>query len=154
MHPQGFLSWISENAPWLAQATAYKYMDAARGAGLTAWHAPEAVDALVETVLANATLASLIAEGKKMLPAPKPDPSAEDDKPSWSQMTFDAISGFSAQTEQVLSLRERMTPKQHQLACAQAYRALRELTGSPWGPTDSDDPTYMALIAELKKGGI
>lgn len=151
--PQGYLGWITTVAPWLNRATTYKYSDAATGAGFTAWTTEAEVRAWVREALAGeaVTLAGLVADGRKMLGM---KPAAAPPRPTFEQMTFDSILGFAAQSEQVLGCRQYMTPKQCRLAAAHAYRTLRELTGSPWGPSDHDDKEMLSALKESAAGGI
>ncbi len=152
-HPQGLMGWLAAAAPWLNRATAYKYMDAATGAGLTGWADLDEVRAWAERALArqdSLTLAALIAEGRKMLPSPKPQ---RPEAPGWEQLTFDSLAGWAATTDQVLSCREHMNARQSRIAQARAYEVLRELSGVPWGPADEDHPDLIAALREAKAGG-
>lgn len=155
-HPQGFLSWIKNACPWLPQATAYKYMDAAKGANMTGWASEEEVRAWAGELLAkypDLTLRSLVDDGRKLLPPP-PTPPEIPQATRWEQMTFESLIGYAAQTEQIIACRPHMSPKQLKLASARAYEVLRELTGSPWAPADEDDADLISALEEARRTGI
>lgn len=148
-HSQGFAGWVAAHLPWLARPTAYKYLDAARGAGLTAHSTEAEIDQLVAEKLAGFSLAALVAAGRKLLPPPPPEEEDEDD----GQMTFESIKGWRASSEQILALRESMTPRQIEIAVASAYELLTKLTKTPWQPADQGVAKYEALIEELRQAG-
>lgn len=151
VHPQGFAAWRAGALPWLPQPTAYKYMDAARGAGLLPTSTEAETRQLVAGLLARhdqLSLAVLVAQGRALLPPPKEEPE------NWQQLTFDSLLGFRAQCESIISHAPHMTEDQHSIACARAYRVLRELTGSPWAPADAEHETYVAVLARADAGGL
>jgi hypothetical protein len=156
VHAQGFAGWLAAVTPWLNRATAYKYMDAARGAGMTALTTEEQCRLWTGEMLGRdkeLSLAALVNAGRKLLPTAPKEPAIKDAE-RWQQMTFDSLIGFGAQTEQVIACRPHMTPKQVRLAAARAYQALRELTGSPWAPSDADDEDILRDLEEARRGGL
>lgn len=153
-HPQGFLAWLGNACPWLKEGTAYKYINAAKGAGMTAWTTEADLRKWVAELLArdeSLSLKSLIDAGKKLLPPSKEN---EGGSPDYIQLTFDSILAFGAQADSVLTHAERMTPKQRDLASAQAYRTLRELTGQAWAPSDTEHEHFARVLEEARKGGL
>jgi len=155
VHPQGYLAWLKAAAPWLARPTAYKYMDAARAAGLLPYTSEAETRAIVADLLARhdaLTLATLVAQGKALLPStPEPPKSSP---PSYQQLTFDALLGYRAQSEQLISCVTHMDPHQYRIACARAYDTLKRLTGQPWQPSDEDVPEYISILSDATAGGL
>lgn len=151
-HPQGFLSWLDHNVGWLARPTVYKYMDAARGAGLTAWSGGGEVVETVSNLLAeheSLSLAALVAQGK--LPAPADgdadgDPAPPAPKQSPEQLTFASLRDFRVSSEQVIACRDAMSPEAYQAACGRAYATLKALTGQAWQPGETDPEDYADLL--------
>jgi hypothetical protein len=155
VHPQGYLAWLKAAAPWLAQPTAYKYMDAARAAGLL----PDTSEAETRSIVADLlarhdalTLGTLVAQGKALRPS-KPD-TRNTSTPSYQQLTFDALLGYRAQSEQLISCVTHMDPHQYRIACARAYDTLKRLTGQPWQPSDEDVPEYISILSDATAGGL
>lgn len=142
-----FEGWLADEAPWLKKPTAYKYMTALRGLGLDEKATDDQVEATLDTIrhsnvevgLAQPTLASLIAsaaEPVKALPAP-PTP------PEQQEFAFmrERLKSFREETEHLLSLKDQLlaNPDLHKAACARAYAALAELTGTQWAPSEEPD---------------
>lgn len=153
-HPQGFAGWLDVAAPWLNRATAYKYMDAARGAGLTSRVTLDEVRDWTTEMLGRdpaLTLKSLVDAGRKLLPGGKEEPGAGD--PDWVQMTWDSIFALQDHRDKVLAHRDRMTPTQYKRACAEAYKTLRDLTDQPWAPSKKDHEEFIKVIEDPRKVG-
>ena len=154
-HPQGFEAWLKHSCPWLQRPTAYKYMDAAKGAGLLA-HTPESeVRSIVAGLIERhqqLSLAGLIAQGKN---PPPPDKEAKKlSGNQYQQMTFDSLLNFRAQSDQLVACRDHMSDQQYKIACARAYDTLKRLTGQPWQPADEDVPEYISVLSAVNEGGL
>lgn len=154
-HPQGFFEWVKANMPWLPRRTAYKYMDAARGAGFTAWASETEVRQWVADQLEanpDLTLKALVDTSRELLSS-KDEDADPDSERNITQLTFEALLGFRDQCEVILSHREHMDQRQREIACARAYKLLRELTGQPWAPADRDYDEFIAVLEDATAAG-
>jgi hypothetical protein len=145
-HPQGFAGWLANAIPGLNRATAYKYMDAARGAGLTPYATLDQVRDWTTELLGRdpeTNLKELVDAGRRLLPAGKEDPG---NGPDYVQLTWDAIFGLRDYRTSILSKRSQMNPVQYKRACAEAYKTLRDLTDQPWAPAKAEYDEFIAVL--------
>lgn len=150
-HPQGFAGWLGNAAPWLNRATAYKYMDAARGAGLTPYATLDQVRDWTTELLGRdpeTSLKGLVDAGRKLLP---PAPGGGNSEPDYVQMTWDSIFGLRDQRTALLARKDSMNPAQYKRACAEAYKTLADLTGQPWAPAKKDFEDYIAVLSDANR---
>ena len=141
-----FESWITNEIPWLKRPTAYRYMTAFRGLGLSEKATEEQVAFTLETLRhANQTsglpapsLASLAAAAVDRLAPPAPEPA-----PAPTQLSFDdyltTLRTFREDSELVIEQAKEMPDHLRKQAAARAYATLSALTGSPWQPADTHD---------------
>lgn len=150
-HPQGFAGWLGVASPWLNRATAYKYMDAAKGAGLTPYATLDQVRDWTTELLGRdpeTSLKSLVDAGRKLLPPGTGDGGGA---PDYVQLTWDAIFELRDHRSAILSKRDQMSPTQYKRACAEAYKTLRDLTDQPWGPADKEFEDYIAVLNDANR---
>lgn len=137
INPQGFLAWIALAVPGIAQPTAYKYMDAAKGIGLDAWSTEAEVRALVAQRLAEfdqreqrLTLGMLATQGKE---APDIDKSKG---PDHDGIKTDAIQTLFAFMDDVVSVKDAFTPVERDTVINRVAEILHRLTGKEWSPVN------------------
>lgn len=135
INPQGFLAWLSLAVPGIAQPTAYKYMDAARGIGLDAWSTEKEVRKLVAQRLAEfdqreqrLTLAMLAAQGKEGPETEKPK------GPGPDEIKTDAIQTLFTFMDDVVNVKDAFTPVERDAVINRVAEILRRLTGKEWSP--------------------
>jgi hypothetical protein len=141
-----FEGWLAAEIPWLKKPTAYKYMTAFRGLGLSEKATEEQVAFTLETLrhanqgagLPAPSLASLAAAAVDRLAPPAPEPA-----PAPTQLSFDdyltTLRTFREDSELVIEQAKEMPDHLRKQAAARAYATLVELTGSPWQPADTHD---------------
>lgn len=137
-HPQGYLAWLKLALPWLAQPTAYKYMDAARGCGLTAWATEDETRTAVASRLQAYEAEQKQLTLKALADAGREKPANLDDQPPSAanvQLTFDDFLGFRAAATDLLSKRDLMTPAVYNTLTDETRRLLENLTGERWEST-------------------
>lgn len=141
INPQGFLAWLKEALPWCAQPTAYKYIDAAKGAGFTAYSTEAEVRKRITAWIKDwqkrhgkaLTLAALVAQGKTV----DPDQDTVDkDKqgPSIDKLKYEAIQEFSAHAEQLAAVKDHFSPAEHEAVTNKLANTLHQITGYEWSP--------------------
>ena len=138
-----FKDWLGQSAPRLKEATAYKYMAAARGLGLDAGSEPPAIDAALAKHKRMPTLSELMALGGG---APK---QIEAGGQMRLDLVFEGMKGFRESAERLVLLKDQMDPRRYKVAVARVYATLKELTGCAWKPADraDDDPDDIDLSA-------
>jgi len=139
--PEGFKGWLSIDAQWLKEPTAYKYMTAVCGMGLDHNSTEKQVAAALKLLLRKGpvTIAGLRAAALQPLGPPPPEPK------KLEQQEFDflrqSLSAFREETESLCRLKEKLDayPDFKRAATARLYSALVELTGTNWAPSDEPD---------------
>jgi len=142
----GFEPWLESECPWLKKPTAYKYMTAVRGLGLSYTATEKQVAHALKMRLrrGEVTLKSLCDASVEALGPPKPP------EPDMQQSEFDFIcdglKAFRVQGESICALKVQLesNPELYKVACARAYTILYELTGTNWKP--SDEPDDLAFV--------
>lgn len=137
-----FGGWLAESAPFLAEATAYKYMSAFRGLGLPEDCTEADVDAAIAAFTTPPSLAGLIAAATERLAPPSEPPAPP------HQLTFDDYVATLKQLREDADLaieqsKDMPEPLRKQLV-ARFYASLHALTGTHWQP--SDDPHELGTI--------
>jgi hypothetical protein len=143
---EGFEGWLATECPWLKKPTAYKYMTALKGLGLSESSTEADVEQAVQQNLriGPVTIASLCAAAVEAIGPPPPPP--ETLQQSEFNFLRDGLKDFREQAEHLLALKTQLTghPDMMRAAQARAYSILFELTGTNWRP--SDEPDALALI--------
>lgn len=136
IHPQGFLSWLSIALDGVAQPTAYKYMDAAKGIGLDAWSTEQEVRKLVAQRLQEfdarqipLTLGMLAAQGKTVEPG-----ETTKGKSTVQEIKTDAVQTLFTFMDEVVNVKDALTPIEHDAVVNRLAEILRRLTGKEWNP--------------------
>ncbi len=138
----GFKGWLLSIGTQLKEPVSYKYMTAVRGLGLD----HQATDRDIARELKrrekageDVTLVSLMAAAVQRIGPPEETP------PPSEQQEFafmkERLKSYREETEHLLSIKDqlRANPDLFKAACARAYAALAELTGTQWAPSDEAD---------------
>ena len=137
----GFSGWLKRETPWMKETTAYKYMNAVKGLGLSHSSTDEDVaEALAQHRRVGQVTHKMLCDAaaeivKPQLPPAKPD----------HQLEFEFLRGelhaFAVQSNNILAIADQLKgiPQMHKAACARAYSMLRDLTGTDWQPSDIPD---------------
>lgn len=141
-----FKDWLSTDAQWLKEGTAYKYMNAVRGLGLDHTATEKQVAAALKIQLRKGpvSIASLCSAALEAVIPAAPEPK------KLEQQEFDflrqSLSAFREETESLCRLKEKLDayPDFKRAATARLYSALVELTGTNWAP--SDEPDSLASV--------
>lgn len=141
LYDGGFKGWLSAEAEWLKEPTAYKYMTAVRGLGLDHTATEKQVAAALKLLIRKGpvTITSLCAAALEAIGPPAPPP------PNLQQSEFEflkqGLTSFRAETEHLLNMKDKLkeNPDFHRAATARLYAALVELTGTNWAPSDEPD---------------
>ena len=139
--PQGFKGWLESECSWLKEPTAYKYMTALKGLGLSESATEEDVDDAVRQTLrvGPTSLKALCDAAVDAVAPPAPVP------PNIQQSEFDflcsGLKDFREEAERIIALKGQLqtNPEMLRVACARAYSILFELTGTNWAPCDEPD---------------
>lgn len=142
----GFKGWLSSEAQWLKEPTAYKYMTAVRGLGLDHAATEKQVAAALKLLIRKGpvTITSLCAAALDAIGPPAPEP------PTHEQQEFNFLrqnlTAFREQSENICRLKSQLDayPDFKRAATARVYSMLWELTGTHWQP--SDEPDSIASI--------
>ena len=140
-----FKDWLTQSAPRLKEATAYKYMAAARGLGLDAKSGLDAVDSALARFAHVPSLSELVSLGGGG-EAPK---QIEAGGQMRLDLVFEGMKGFRESAERLVMLKDQMDARRYKVAVARVYATLKELTGCAWKPADraDDDPDDIDLSA-------
>lgn len=142
----GFKGWLADEAPWLKEPTAYKYMTAVRGLALDHSATEKQVAAALKLRLRQGpvTIKSLCDAAVEAVGPPPPPPELL--QQSEFQFLREGIKDFREHAEQLLALKDQLqaNPDMHRVVCARAYDILFQLTGTNWAP--SDEPDALALV--------
>lgn len=138
INPQGFLAWLGLAVPGVAQPTAYKYMDAAKGLGLDAWSTEKEVRKLVAQRLAEfdqreqrLTLAMLAAQGKEIA---EPGSDQGPGKKTLDQIKTETVQSLFTFMDEVVSVKDALTPVEADAVINRLGEILHRLTGKEWSP--------------------
>lgn len=127
----GFDQWLKVFCPRLPRGTAYKYMQCAKGLGLTAETQFSAIAPALEQV-GWPTMAELHEAGGGKAPLqPGEEP------PQLGQQVFPFMREYRLAAEQVVASKDSMDPKSYRCCVAIAYDHLQKLTGRHWEPSNS-----------------
>ena len=143
---QGFEGWLAIQCSWLKRPTAYKYMTALKGLGLSESATEEDVDdAVRQTLRIGPTSLKALCDAAVEAVAPTAPP-AQTLRQSEFQFLVDGLKDFREQAEHICALKTQLqgNPDMLRVACARAYSILFELTGTNWTP--SDEPDALALV--------
>lgn len=137
LSPQGFEGWLQTRHPHLKKGTAYRWMTAFKGLGLSESHKEKDVDAALKK-LTQPTLASLCAASLDAIGPPPPEQTLQQ---SEFEFLRDGLRDFREQAEQILHLKTQLQahPEMLRASTARIYDLLYQLTGTHWKPTDEPD---------------
>ena len=151
--PQGFEGWLATECPWLKKPTAYKYMTALKGLGLSETSTEEDVDDAVRQSLriGPVTIKSLTDAATELIAPPAPEPQTL--QQSEFDFLCDHLRDFRIQGETIRAMKCQLdaNPGLLRVASARAYNILYDLTGTHWKPCDEAadlalvDPDSLAL---------
>lgn len=141
VHSQGFAGWLALAMPTLLRPTAYKYIDAAKGAGFTAYSTEPEVRKGIAAWIKDfqkrhgkaLTLAALVEQGKTVdRGAGAPDP--EKRVKSIDQIKYEAIQEFTAYAEQLVAAKAHFSPAESEAVTNKLANTLQQITGYEWSP--------------------
>lgn len=144
--PGGFKGWLSTEAQWLKEPSAYKYMTAVRGLGLDHDATEKQVAAALKLQLRKGpvTIAGLCNAALEAIGPPAPKPA----KIEQQEFEFlkQACSSLRVEVDSLVSLKSQLDayPDFKRVATARLYAALHDLTGTHWTP--SDEPDALASV--------
>lgn len=143
-----FKDWLTTEAQWLKEPTAYKYMTAVRGLGLDHDATEKQVAAALKLLLRKGPV-SIKSLCDSAVDAIGPD-SEQNQNNTLQQTEFEflrkGLVDFRTQADALLALKSQLheNPDMERVASARVYSLLHELTGTHWKP--SDEPDELASV--------
>ena len=139
--PQGFEGWLATNHSKLKKPTAYRWMTALKGLGLSESATEDEVDEAIRQNqrIGPVTLKGLCAAAVDAIAPPAlPAPNLQQTE---FEFLKDGLKAFRQEAEQIIALKTQLeaNPDMYRAACARAYQILHELTGTNWKPSDEPD---------------
>jgi hypothetical protein len=137
---EGFEGWLTANHPQIKKPTAYRWMTALKGLGLSESVTEKEVDEALSQNLrvGPVSLKSLCAAALEAIGPPAPPPNLQQ---SEFEFLKQGLTSFREETEHLLNMKDKLkeNPDFHRAASARLYAALVELTGTNWAPSDEPD---------------